>query len=335
MAPLVTIALPVYRRLDYVPQAIESVRAQDYPNVELLLSDNGPNGDQLPAMAAKHYGRPHTFRRNQVSASFAVHWNQLIAAASGDYFVLLSDDDELSPNFVSSLLPLLERDGDVAAAIGQVETIDESGRRIARTDDGPLPPERMAGQALVRAWSSHAYKFLCFTTILARTAELRALGGYPDFPSGNGVDNALLVKLAVGRSVAFAPGCTMRHRVYDTSFGKAASISTLAEDSRRFLRLLREDPHLRAYARAEPETWARVREDVAHMIRHTYLSRWKGMYRRRMGRAAWARAAFELPWDRGYYAGVLATLAASLPGWELALQGRRRFQAAGRRLAGE
>ena len=52
MAPLVTIALPVYRRLDYLPQALESVRAQDYPNVELLLSDNGPNGDRLPAMAA-------------------------------------------------------------------------------------------------------------------------------------------------------------------------------------------------------------------------------------------------------------------------------------------
>jgi hypothetical protein len=37
------------------------------------------------------------------------HWNRLIAEAAGEYFVLLADDDELSPTYVSELAGLLDR----------------------------------------------------------------------------------------------------------------------------------------------------------------------------------------------------------------------------------
>ena len=47
MGATVTVAIPVYKRLTYVAQAIQSVAAQDYPAIELIVSDNGCNGDAV------------------------------------------------------------------------------------------------------------------------------------------------------------------------------------------------------------------------------------------------------------------------------------------------
>lgn len=323
MVPLVTIALPVYKRLTYVPQALESVRAQDYPHIELLVSDNGCNGGAVPALAERHYGMPYRFRQSPSPLPIVAHFNALVASAAGEYFVLLSDDDELSPDFVSRLVPLLERRPRAAAAFGRVETMDEDGRPIGPAAP-PLPPDLMADHELVRAWAAGAYRFVSFTTGLARTAEIRAAGGYPDFPTGNGVDDALLIKLVLGRAAAFDRQAVFRHRIYDTSFGKSASCMTLAEDSRRFLRLLDDDPRIRAYAQAHPAEWATMRPALRRMIWGTYLGRWRGMYRGRMARGEWLRAGFALPPIPAYYAEVLATLASAAPLASVALRRGKR-----------
>lgn len=44
MSKLVTIGIPIYRRLEYLPQVLKIVEEQDYPSIELLVSDNGMNG---------------------------------------------------------------------------------------------------------------------------------------------------------------------------------------------------------------------------------------------------------------------------------------------------
>ena len=101
-ASLVTVAIPVFGRLEYLPRALESVRRQDYQNVELIVSDNGSNA-AVEDLVDRYYGRPYRFRRNPATVPLAVHFNQLVDAASGEYFALLSDDDEISPNFLSAL----------------------------------------------------------------------------------------------------------------------------------------------------------------------------------------------------------------------------------------
>jgi hypothetical protein len=64
--PLVTIAVPLHKRMRFLPYALRSIAAQDYPEIELLVSDNGLNGPELPALVEEHYPKPYTFRRNEV-----------------------------------------------------------------------------------------------------------------------------------------------------------------------------------------------------------------------------------------------------------------------------
>ncbi|WP_333691791.1 glycosyltransferase family A protein [Chloroflexus sp.] len=313
MAATITVAIPVYKRLTYVAQAIRSVAAQDYPAIELIVSDNGCNGDAVLNLVRANYPRPFIFRQNPVSVPIVPHFNQLLAAASGNYFVLLSDDDELAPGYLSTMVAALEAHPDAAAAISRVEVLDEQNRVVGSTADRPLPPSVMSGPDWIARWGRNEHKFVCFTTNLARAAELRAVGGYPNFDGGNGVDNALLVALSIDRSIVYCHRAIFRHRIYDTSFGKSVSVTSLARASRQFLAFLDQHPKLRAYARQYPQEWAACRAAITRVIWTTYYGRWRQLYRGREHYLAWLKAGFALPFIPAYYRRVLPEIVYSLP----------------------
>ncbi|NJN15537.1 MAG: glycosyltransferase family 2 protein [Oscillochloris sp.] len=316
MTPLVTVAVPVYKRLNYVGGAVRSVAAQDYPNIELIVSDNGQNGETLAAIVREHYPKPFVFRRNPQTVTIVEHFNQLVAAASGTYFVLLSDDDYISPEYVSSLVARLEADSQIAVAIGRVETFSEDDERVLQTTDGKaLPPALMSFMELIRTWSTYKHRYLSFTTNVSRTAEIRAVGGYPDFDRANGSDDGLLIKLILGRNVAFEARGTFHHRIHNTSYGKAASIDSLALACRQYLHFLRHDPRLKALQQRDPATYNELWQRTSTMVYNTYLGRWRGLYRDQMPVLDWMRAGLALPLHPRFTRDALASIIYRLPGF--------------------
>lgn len=301
---LVTVAIPVYERVEHLPQALESVRRQDYPHVELIVSSNGRN-PEIPAVVERYYGKGFRFRQNDVSVPMAAHFNQLVDAAAGEFFLLLSDDDEISANCLSTLVGGLDRNPGATLALSRVEAIDKSGSTTASSDEMPLAPAVMTGPAFIRAWCLYTHKFICLCTNLTRTADLRAVGGYPAFTTGHGIDNALVVKLCLNGHVVFAPDCTFRYRIYDSSYSQSASCAEWARGSREFLSFLDTDPHLLRFASAHPETWAETKALLMRMTYRNYLARWMRVYRRRMSPWAWVKAAFALPGNPLFYARAL------------------------------
>src|SRR5262245_23189300 len=138
---LVTVAVPVYKRLDFLSNAIQSVASQDYPNIELIVSDNGMNGTRIPEIVKQNYPRPFRFRQEPATVPLVAHFNHILQDASGHYYVMLCDDDEISPNFVSELAAILQADPRVALAIARQEVMNFSGR-VIRTSSAHIP-ERM------------------------------------------------------------------------------------------------------------------------------------------------------------------------------------------------
>lgn len=304
----VTVALPVYKRLNYLPGVLASVQAQDYDNLDILISDNGVNGPALDEILDKHLDRPYRVRRNPESVTICEHFNQLVDAADGDYFVLLSDDDEISPGYVSELAGLLDSDPAIAVAVSKLDVMDETGATQEAQRKGRPPSPVMAGDDFVRIWCTGEYDFVCFVTNMARTAEVRRVGAYPELTGGTSTDNALMVKLSFARKVGFAAGATFRYRVYEASTGLALEASQLASDLRAFLRFLDDDASLAAITASDPGQWARSRSYLVEMTWRTYRHRWKNMYRNRLGTRAWVRAAFEMPFVPAYYRSVSWTL---------------------------
>ena len=114
---LVTIGIPVYERLQYLPRVLDVVTSQDYPSIELIVSDNGMNGGAVQEILKRHYPTAR-FRQNAETVDIITHFNQIVHQASGDYYVPLQDDDEISSNYVSELVKLLERYPQASFAMG-------------------------------------------------------------------------------------------------------------------------------------------------------------------------------------------------------------------------
>lgn len=308
--PLVTIAIPIFKRLEYLPHILEIVRDQDYPAIELLISDNGLNGERVREIAHQYYPRPLKFRRNQVTVSAVPHFNQLLQEASGDYFVLLCDDDEISPNYVSQLVKRLEADPLANVAIARQELLNLDGT-LTRASTDRLPAWLDGADFIVRAWRDYEFKFECFVSVMMRRSAALAVGGYPDFPRGNGSDNALLIKLCLGRHIVFDSTCVFRWRIHETSNGWSASIHELAVATRQFIDFVNHDPALRRFAQAAPKQWRQVKPVLLRLAWQTYWYRWKGLYRDRLSRGAWIKAAFALPFVSEYYRQVTRVLAST------------------------
>jgi glycosyltransferase involved in cell wall biosynthesis len=311
MTKLVTIGIPVYRRLDFLPHVLNIVRSQDYPDIELIVSDNGMNGSAVHDIVKKYYSRPNRFRQNSSTVAMAIHFNQIIQEASGEYFVLLADDDEISSNYVSELVTLLERHTRASVAMSIHETIDETGVPLRRSSE--KVPEMLSGPDFIRAaWGTHEYGYESFSTFVARTANLVKCGGYPDFCRGTASDDALVIKLCLDNFVVFSTRCTYGKRYSGASEGYAMVIQDLSKGLREFLAFVESDPTIGAYAASHPREWRESERYLVNKAWKTYYYRWTGLYRKRLTYLEWVRAAFHMPFIPDYYRAVAQTFTQSV-----------------------
>jgi Glycosyl transferase family 2 len=308
--PLVTIAIPVYRRFHYLPHALASVEAQEYEHIELVISTLHDDVAHVQSLVAEGTARPARVvaeARNPI----AVHWNALVECARGEFFTLLCDDDEIGPAFVSELVARLGRTPDADVAIPRHELMSHDGTTISRSDQPR--PEAIDSLEFFRAWERQSFGFHSMVTTLARTEAIRRVGGFPDFPRALHSDDALVIKLAVGRSVVLGQDSWFRWRVDETSTGFSAPTTELSRAVGMLRAFLDEDPVLLAYAEKEPERWREERRLLLRRSSSFYLGLWRTMYRERLSRRAWVRAGFALPFERSYYARVLKTLLTGRP----------------------
>jgi glycosyltransferase involved in cell wall biosynthesis len=106
--PRVTIFLLCYNQSRTVDRAAESVLAQDYPNLEVILSDDASTDDSFDVMsaAADRYLGMHTVRlnRNPKNLGLVGHVNRAFELATGELLVLAAGDDYSVQGRVMSLV---------------------------------------------------------------------------------------------------------------------------------------------------------------------------------------------------------------------------------------
>jgi glycosyltransferase involved in cell wall biosynthesis len=301
---LVTIGVPFYKRLDYLPNVLRMVAAQDYPSVELIISANGENGPKVREIIEANYRGAYRFRENPSTVNMAVHFNQIIREATGEYFHLLNDDDEMSPNFVSELVKQLELYPEASLAYARLEIINKEGVVVRKSKDNL--PVILSGPEFVRAtWERREFDYYNVEGFLTRTKLWQQNGGYPVFTSGNHTDNASVIKLCLDHHVVFSSKCVSRHRVHSEGCGWTISMKELAGDSKDFLRWLDVDQTIQEFAAKNFRQWQDLKRVLVRMTWETYLWRWRDIYRYRLTTLQWIREAFRMPFLPAYYKQVI------------------------------
>jgi glycosyltransferase involved in cell wall biosynthesis len=103
-----SVLLPTHNRLPYLRYAVESVRRQDDPDWEIVVSDNASAEDIAGFVAELDDPRVRYVR----TASFVPvtdNWNNALRESQGEYVVMLGDDDALMPGYVAALRDTVER----------------------------------------------------------------------------------------------------------------------------------------------------------------------------------------------------------------------------------
>jgi glycosyltransferase involved in cell wall biosynthesis len=191
MNGLVTVGIPTRNRSGYLMRAIESVLAQTYSRIEIVVSDNDSQDDTWQRLQALNDPRLRAIRQEN-NVGMVGNFNACLDAATGELFLMLSDDDLLEPTAIEKLsAPLLRgTDGIAAQAIGiswcQAVILDADGNDLWSTLGGPrveTPTAMLCGLFTGKRGPR-------FSSVMLRTSDVIRVGGYDEGRYGAVCDTA-------------------------------------------------------------------------------------------------------------------------------------------------
>jgi glycosyltransferase involved in cell wall biosynthesis len=277
-SPLVTIAIPTYNRADrYLREALESARTQTYPRLEIIVSDNC-SSDGTPALVTSIADSRLRYFRHPTNVGSNRNCNFCLQEATGEYFLLLCDDDLIDADFIETCMTAGPRPLDPGIIRTGVRLIDAKGRVLHEM------PNMIGGRstdAFFREWLAGRVPFyLCNT--LFHTRRLREIGG---FLSKHCLydDVMAAVRLAAAYGRVDVPDVKASARQHESKLGFTADIGEWCEDSLLLLDLMcqlaTEDSALirregmRTFARRNYSRAAAIRSPLRRLMAYVIVFR--------------------------------------------------------------
>jgi glycosyltransferase involved in cell wall biosynthesis len=180
MASLVTVGVPVYNAAAYLRQSLDSIRAQTYENLEIIISDNAStDATEEICREAASADRRVRYVRQARNIGGGPNFAYVLEQAGGEYFLWQAHDDLRDARAIELMVEALRVESDAVAAVSNVRTIDAAGQ-----DTGPSPfraelldtPD-VVQRLVALAAQSHNMAFYG----LMRTAIARSLAPLTDF----------------------------------------------------------------------------------------------------------------------------------------------------------
>lgn len=140
-ANLISVVIPVYRVEQYLRRCVDSVLAQTYTQIEVILVDDG-SPDGCPAICdayAREDGRVRVIHQKNAGLSGAR--NRGIEAAEGEWLAFVDSDDYLAPEFLERLYrACVDTDSEMSVCrweyVKGEQPIPECGSGAVRTYSG-------------------------------------------------------------------------------------------------------------------------------------------------------------------------------------------------------
>ncbi|MCR8726837.1 glycosyltransferase family 2 protein [Frigidibacter sp. ROC022] len=108
-SPAVSFGMPVYNGARYLSEALDSLLAQDFPDFEIIISDNAST-DETPDICASYAARDTRIKYYRLDHNHgaAFNYNRVFELSSGRYFKWAAHDDLIRPAFLSRCLEIFE-----------------------------------------------------------------------------------------------------------------------------------------------------------------------------------------------------------------------------------
>ena len=190
--PLISVVIPAYKHEKYVQETINSILAQTYPNIELLVIDDGSPDQTWKAIKEMEPACQARFARTSFSTQpnrgICATLNALFREAGGEYVFYVGSDDVAKPDAIQTLYDYMSNDPKCALAVGDNMFID---------DDGALYPNTAANAE--ESGEKYARFSISFRPYLDLNSD--GFGKYLNLLMNNHVPNGYLLRSSVIKRV--------------------------------------------------------------------------------------------------------------------------------------
>ncbi|MCT0218874.1 glycosyltransferase [Synechococcus sp. CS-1329] len=272
--PKVSVVVPCYNHAEFLEQRLQSIAAQTYTNLEVILLDDASSDGSLALLQRFQQEHPEITRllaNDTNSGSPFSQWRKGIQAASGDLIWIAESDDFCAEDFLEKLVPVFRNQG-VMLAFGNTEFVSEDGKQTVWSLAEYLPElgARIWKQPFVESahrlvWRVWNYKNL---VVNASGAIFRRIEGLPvlDDPSLLGLrmcgDWFFYLHLIRSGLVAYSPEAINHYRQHPSN----TSVSLHGSERDLEEHILLAETVFRLYALSQ--------EHRAH-LQQTLVKRWE------------------------------------------------------------
>lgn len=252
MPGTVSICIPTCNRGSFLRESLDSIRRQNYPQLEIVISDNASsdNTESICRDAAQEDPRIRYIRQPQ---NLGIHGNHnfCLDESRGEFVCFFHDDDLYAPNIVSAYVSFMDEHPEVGVVCSDWELIDEQGTVIGQRRQGV--PAVMPGMKFISRTIRSGRSSIACSGAMARRSALGtarfhdgALVGFEDF--------VLWFQIAERAAVGHIGTPLWRYRLHRSSLSRQ-SVRSVAQNYAQTLSRYCED-----YLRRRPDDAATVRE---------------------------------------------------------------------------
>jgi glycosyltransferase involved in cell wall biosynthesis len=134
-APKISVIVPIYNQAQFIRETVDSVLGQDYPNVELVLSDDGSTDGTSEILREYAAGEPDRVKvvASEENTGIAGAFNRALDAHTGEYIAWLGGDDVMLPGKLGRQVAALRATPDAIGCCHDADVFDsDSGRSYGR-----------------------------------------------------------------------------------------------------------------------------------------------------------------------------------------------------------
>jgi len=162
----VSVIIPAYNKAEYTRRTVESVLTQDYPDIEIIVVDDGSTDNTASVMATYGNRINYVLKANGGACSAR---NEGIRRATGKYVTFLDCDDLFCPQKIKKCVAYLETNPQFGFVYTAAYFIDEDDA-ITGTYCHPRSREGKIVENLILG------NFICNSTVVVRKSVLQQVG---------------------------------------------------------------------------------------------------------------------------------------------------------------
>lgn len=206
MQPSVTIIVPIYNGMPFLPVTIDSILNQTYDNFRVLAVDDGSTDDSLVYL--KSLTDPRIEIRQQKNLGFGNSLNRAIESVDSELIVHLDQDDIALPNRLQEQISFLMAHPEYDFVMSNVSRISSTGQEFGSYTIDVQEP--------ISDYSSLKYGAIVPSTFCFRRNAFLKLGGYR--PSLYPVDDYdLLLRAEENCKIAVINKPLVKYRIHSSS----------------------------------------------------------------------------------------------------------------------